>query len=159
MDDDFGTDVSDVAPPKNGSKANFVSSADLWVSGKIRLRRQELGLGQQRLADDIGLSKQQLIKVEKGENRTTAGRLFDIAQALSIDPGWFFKGFPGIEDLPMPTVDVLDLLASADVIDVLRLYNRLTQAQAGAVRTIIENMVAGNDAMIQLSNVITETTE
>ena len=46
-----------------------------------------LGLTQQQLADLIGVTYQQAHKYERGINRVSAGRLFEVAQVLSGLPG------------------------------------------------------------------------
>lgn len=66
--------------------------ADHHISALIRVRRLMMGLSQQDLAKAIGVTYQQLHKYERGLNRISAGRLFDVAQVLNVDPGWFFEG-------------------------------------------------------------------
>jgi transcriptional regulator with XRE-family HTH domain len=65
---------------------------DQFVGDRIRSRRIVLGLTQQQMADIIGVTYQQAHKYEKGVNRTAAGRLFQIAQALGVEVGYFFEG-------------------------------------------------------------------
>jgi transcriptional regulator with XRE-family HTH domain len=55
-------------------------------------RRVALGLTQHRLAEALGIAYQQVHKYERGLNRVTAGRLFGIARALGVAPGYFFEG-------------------------------------------------------------------
>jgi transcriptional regulator with XRE-family HTH domain len=54
-----------------------------------------LGLTQQQLADLIGVTYQQAHKYERGINRVSAGRLFQIARALGVPVGTFFDGIEG----------------------------------------------------------------
>jgi transcriptional regulator with XRE-family HTH domain len=51
-----------------------------------------LGLSQQQLAQMIGVTYQQAHKYERGLNRISAGRLFEIAQVLAVPVSWFFEG-------------------------------------------------------------------
>ncbi len=51
-----------------------------------------LGLSQQQLAQMIGVTYQQAHKYERGLNRISAGRLYEIAQVLSVPVSWFFDG-------------------------------------------------------------------
>ena len=51
-----------------------------------------LGLTQQQLAEMIGVSYQQAHKYERGTNRVSAGRLFEIARALSAPISYFYEG-------------------------------------------------------------------
>src|SRR4051812_4412633 len=64
---------------------------DRHVGVKLRERRVALGLTQQRLAELIGTTYQQLHKYEKGVNRIAAGRLHAIARTLGVEPGCFFE--------------------------------------------------------------------
>ena len=51
-----------------------------------------LGVTQQQLAEMIGVSYQQAHKYERGTNRVSAGRLFEIARALSAPISYFYEG-------------------------------------------------------------------
>jgi transcriptional regulator with XRE-family HTH domain len=68
---------------------------DRHVGGRIRERRIMLGLTQQQLADLIGVTYQQAHKYERGINRVSAGRLFEVARVLSVPVGFFFEGING----------------------------------------------------------------
>jgi transcriptional regulator with XRE-family HTH domain len=68
------------------------SAADRHVGTRIRERRVMLGLSQQQLAQMIGVTYQQAHKYERGLNRISAGRLYEIAQVLSVPVSWFFEG-------------------------------------------------------------------
>ena len=68
------------------------SAADRHVGGRIRERRVMLGLSQQQLAQMIGVTYQQAHKYERGLNRISAGRLYEIAQVLNVPVSWFFEG-------------------------------------------------------------------
>jgi transcriptional regulator with XRE-family HTH domain len=68
---------------------------DRYVGARTRERRMMLGLRQQQLAELIGVSFQQVYKYEQGTNRISAGRLYQIAQALDTDVRYFFDGIGG----------------------------------------------------------------
>ncbi len=68
------------------------NDADRHVGARIRERRIMLGLSQQQLAVLIGVTYQQAHKYERGLNRISAGRLYDIAGVLSVPISWFFEG-------------------------------------------------------------------
>ncbi|MCG7360661.1 helix-turn-helix domain-containing protein [Roseomonas sp. ACRSG] len=51
-----------------------------------------LGLSQQQLATMIGVTYQQAHKYERGMNRISAGRLFEIGIVLGVPVAWFFEG-------------------------------------------------------------------
>ena len=55
---------------------------DIALGSRIRLRRRELGLSQEQLARQVGITFQQVQKYEHGTNRVSFSRLVEIAQAL-----------------------------------------------------------------------------
>jgi transcriptional regulator with XRE-family HTH domain len=68
---------------------------DSYVGGRIRERRVMLGLSQQQMANLIGVTYQQAHKYERGINRISAGRLFEIARVLRVPVSYFFEGLDG----------------------------------------------------------------
>jgi transcriptional regulator with XRE-family HTH domain len=70
---------------------------DRHVGARVRERRIMLGFTQQQLADLIGVTYQQAHKYERGINRISAGRLFEIAHVLSVPINYFFEGLDGDE--------------------------------------------------------------
>jgi transcriptional regulator with XRE-family HTH domain len=62
------------------------------------------GLTQQQMAELIGVTYQQAHKYEIGLNRVTVGRLYQIAQALDVEPSYFFEGLnPATSSTSAPT--------------------------------------------------------
>lgn len=72
--------------------ANRASEIDHYVGSRIRERRIMMGLSQQQMADMIGVTYQQAHKYERGINRISAGRLFEITQVLAVPISYFFDG-------------------------------------------------------------------
>ncbi|HLO78309.1 MAG TPA: helix-turn-helix transcriptional regulator [Magnetospirillum sp.] len=71
---------------------NRANDTDRHVGARIRERRIMLGLSQQQMADLIGVTYQQAHKYERGINRISAGRLYEIAQVLGVPVNYFFEG-------------------------------------------------------------------
>ena len=65
---------------------------DKHVGRRLRWRRRELNYSQERLGEMLGLTFQQIQKYEKGVNRISAGRLFEIARLLDTSISYFFQG-------------------------------------------------------------------
>jgi len=65
---------------------------DVEVGHRIRIERLARGLSQTALANQLGVTFQQVQKYEKGVNRVGAGRLTKIAEVLGITVGTFFTG-------------------------------------------------------------------
>jgi transcriptional regulator with XRE-family HTH domain len=89
LDVPTGPHKAAVGEPRPTARAN---AADRYVGARIRERRVMLGLSQQQLANMIGVTYQQAHKYERGLNRISAGRLYEIAQVLSVPISWFFDG-------------------------------------------------------------------
>ncbi|MBO9543312.1 helix-turn-helix transcriptional regulator [Caulobacter sp.] len=70
------------------------SSIDAHVGTRVRMRRKVLGVTQDQLADSLHITFQQVQKYERGENRISASKLYQIASLLKTDIGFFFDGLP-----------------------------------------------------------------
>ena len=102
---------------------------DKRLGQRLRARRLEAGLSQERLAEVLGLTFQQVQKYEKGVNRIAASRLFDIAAALDVPVGFFFDGLragapSGVAE-DGPNGVVFDTLASPDGLQLLTLFGSI----------------------------------
>lgn len=71
--------------------ASRATETDRHVGSRIRERRIMLGLSQQQMADMIGVTYQQAHKYERGINRISAGRLYEISQVLRVPVAYFFE--------------------------------------------------------------------
>jgi len=63
---------------------------DAYVGARIGLRRSALGLSQSALAQQLGVSFQQVQKYETGQNRISASRLHRAATVLGTSVETFF---------------------------------------------------------------------
>ena len=64
---------------------------DVHVGNRIRLRRTLLGFSQEKLAALLGLTFQQVQKYERGNNRVSASRLWDISNVLNVPVDFFYE--------------------------------------------------------------------
>lgn len=72
---------------------------DKHVGRRIRWRRRELKLSQEKLGEMLGLTFQQVQKYEKGVNRISAGRLFEVGKVLDVGINYFYQGVEEVGDL------------------------------------------------------------
>lgn len=63
---------------------------DVMVGKRVRLRRLQLSLSQTALADKLGLTFQQVQKYERGANRISCSRLYEISEVLDAPISFFF---------------------------------------------------------------------
>ena len=73
---------------------------DLHVGARVRLRRSMMGMSQEKLGEALGLTFQQVQKYERGTNRISASRLWDVGRVLNVPVSFFFEGMvtPDAED-------------------------------------------------------------
>jgi transcriptional regulator with XRE-family HTH domain len=81
----------------------FPNPIDVHVGARIRLRRTLLGLSQERLAEAIGLTFQQVQKYERGMNRVSSSRLYDLARILDVPLSYFFDEMPAAVSAQTPS--------------------------------------------------------
>ncbi len=74
---------------------------DVSVGSRVRMRRVMLGMTQEQLGDQLGITFQQVQKYEKGMNRIGASRLQQIAHILDVPVSFFFEE---TRSVPMPGV-------------------------------------------------------
>ncbi len=117
---------------------------DVHVGSRVRLRRTMAGMSQEKLGDALGVTFQQVQKYEKGTNRIGASRMQQIAQALKVEPSFFFEDLPGSKTV-MPGMSeagsasyVVDFLSSNEGIQLNRAFVRISNP---AIRRRIIDMV------------------
>jgi transcriptional regulator with XRE-family HTH domain len=74
----------------------------------VRTRRLEIGMSQERLAELLGVTFQQVQKYEKGVNRIAVSRLWDISVALELPVGRFFEGLATARGVAEPRQEFVD---------------------------------------------------
>ena len=63
---------------------------DVYVGSRLRLGRKILSVTQEKLAENLGVTFQQVQKYERGLNRISASRLHQAAQILDVPVTFFF---------------------------------------------------------------------
>jgi transcriptional regulator with XRE-family HTH domain len=109
---------------------------DVHVGAKLRQRRTLVGMGQTTLGEAVGITFQQVQKYENGGNRISASKLFDFAQALGVEPAYFFEDAPAGKKAAPLTSD--DPLAKRETLELVRDYVRIGKP---ALRQTIREMV------------------
>lgn len=123
--------------PKHAEKNNGPHPVDVYVGRRLRLRRLYLGMSQKSLARAIGLTFQQIQKYERGQNRISASRLFDLSRVLDVPVIFFFDDIPealaqlgptGRDEKPMVPSVILaraDSLAERETVEFVKSYNAI----------------------------------
>ena len=71
-----------------------IGPVDVHVGARLRQRRTLLGMTQTNLGDALGVSFQQMQKYERGMNRISASRLFDLSRVFDVPVEYFFDDMP-----------------------------------------------------------------
>jgi transcriptional regulator with XRE-family HTH domain len=109
-------------------------SIDRLVGRNIRIYRLQKGLTQTELADELGLTFQQVQKYEKGTNRVGSGRLLKIATFLGISVTSLFKGSDEMADTDRQSI--FDQLASPHANRLLQAFARIDHD--GVRRSVVQ---------------------
>lgn len=78
------------------------NAIDMHVGKRVCLRRTLLGLSQEQLGAALNITFQQVQKYERGANRISASRLWDISQILDASIGYFFDDMSSQTKLASP---------------------------------------------------------
>jgi transcriptional regulator with XRE-family HTH domain len=122
------------------------TSIDRKLGQRVRSRRLEIGMSQERLAELLGVTFQQVQKYEKGVNRMASSRLFDIAGALQHPISRFFEGLShgratGVAEGKQDYID--DALATPEGAQLMSVFasiknQRVRRKVVDLVRTLAE---------------------
>ena len=104
------------------SDERAANAVDKKVGQRVRSRRLEIGMSQERLAELLGVTFQQVQKYEKGVNRIAVSRLLDIATALEISASRFFDGLEKRGVAEDATDYVNDALATPEGAQLMALF-------------------------------------
>ena len=125
------------------------NAIDVHVGRRVRLRRTLLGMSQEQLGDALNITFQQVQKYERGSNRISASRLWDIGQILDVPVSFFFDDMSRdtMEHSPRRMLDRVesdyeeqrvDPMARRETLELVRAYYRTENQQ---VRKRITEMV------------------
>jgi len=133
-----------VEPKRRGRKrgSGGPNPVDIHVGSRLRLRRTLLGMSQEKLAEALGLTFQQVQKYEKGTNRIGSSRLFDLSRVLDVPVGYFFEDITdeaaassparrlgGWTELEQESFEVgRDPMAKRETLELVRAYYKIPNA-------------------------------
>ena len=122
--------------PRFGRGTGNPSPVDVHVGARVRQRRVLLGMTQTKLGEAFGMSFQQVQKYERGTNRISASRLYDLSRVLDVSIEYFFdemppevaassqatKGRGKAEKLPSYEPDIV---ATRETLELVRAYYKI----------------------------------
>jgi transcriptional regulator with XRE-family HTH domain len=116
------------ANKKNAFPVRKPNDVAAHVGSRLRQRRMLLGISQEQLAEILGLTFQQVQKYERGTNRVSASRLFQLARALDTPITWFFdemEGDRGAERKAEAPGEDGDPMSRRETLELVRVYSRI----------------------------------
>ena len=114
---------------------------DVEVGHRIRIERLSRGLSQTALANQLGVTFQQVQKYEKGVNRVGAGRLTKIAEVLGVPVSTFFSGKEVLESEQAKDGDEASPLKLLTVSGAFRLLRAYADIEDSNLRRSIVDLV------------------
>jgi transcriptional regulator with XRE-family HTH domain len=111
------------------------ATVDVHVGARLRQRRKYLGMTQQQLASELGLTFQQIQKYERGANRVSASKLYELARALGVTISYFFEGLPdpgrgdGGLQAPPTGPEIQAFLLTSEGLELVSLFPRLPRSR------------------------------
>ncbi len=134
-----------MAKSKSSSKLGYghgtgiPNPVDVHVGARLRVRRTLLGMSQTTLGKIIGVTFQQMQKYEKGTNRISASRLFDLSRVLDVTLEYFLDDMPpevaasspaqGGGKAKKPPSYEADPMAKRETLELVRAYYKITDPQ------------------------------
>ena len=142
-------------PNESASMANKKqpNPIDIHVGSRVRLRRMMLGMSQEKLGENLGITFQQIQKYEKGTNRIGASRLQHIARVLTVPVSFFFEDAPGsnppepangLAERPSASY-VVDFLSSSEGVQLNKAFIRIKDAKVRRKLIELVRSMAGTD--------------
>lgn len=147
------TDTIESAEP-DGRGSRRPNPVDIHVGSRVRLRRMLMGLSQERLAEAVGLTFQQVQKYEKGVNRMGASRLFDMSRVLRVPVQFFYdelppyavSGFAEEEDPnSLDDSSVMEFLATREGLELNKAFARIRDPKVRRSVVDLVRSMAGDE--------------
>ncbi len=111
-----------------------MSEVDWAIGRRVRARRVALKINQTELGDAIGVRFQQVQKYETGANRTSAARLWKIAEVLEVPVSFFFEG---LGDEANGATGLAISLDDPETLEMLGLMRGLSAERKSAIRAMM----------------------
>lgn len=128
---------------------------DAHVGARIRLRRMLIGMSQERLGDALGVTFQQIQKYERGANRISASKLYEVSRVLGVAVSHFMDGLEGGQAgkakaaaavLPDGAENIMDFVRSPEGLSLNRAFAAITNPKKKrAVLDLVKLMAERDD--------------
>jgi transcriptional regulator with XRE-family HTH domain len=118
---------------------------DIALGAAVRIRRRTLGISQEALAEQCGVSFQQIQKYENGANRISFSRLVQIARALKCRVVDLLDVLDGPDAETAQDLDLLTRMRTPGVLELLVAYERLAPDARASLVSLLRILTARAD--------------
>lgn len=115
---------------------------DIALGAAVRIRRRTIGISQEALAEQCGVSFQQIQKYENGANRISFSRLVQIARALKCRVIDLMDVLDGPDRETTGDLDLLTRMRTPGVLELVSAYERLTPEARSSLVSFLRTMTA-----------------
>ena len=125
---------------------------DIALGAAVRIRRRTIGMSQEALAEQCGVSFQQVQKYENGANRISFSRLVQIAKALRCRVTDLMDVFDGPDQETEADLDLLTRMRTPGALDLLTGFEKLAPEVRSSLLSFVRTLA--NQANPQASAVV-----
>jgi transcriptional regulator with XRE-family HTH domain len=122
---------------------------DTALGAAVRIRRRTLGISQEALAEQCGVSFQQIQKYENGTNRISFSRLVQIARALKCRVVDLLEVLDGPER-ENADLDLLSRMRTPGALELLSAYEQLPHDSRAALVSLLRGLTGRPGAAARL---------
>lgn len=115
---------------------------DIALGAAVRIRRKSLGISQEALAEQCGVSFQQVQKYENGANRISFSRLVQIARALECRVVDLMDVLDAPDRDTPADVDLLVRMRQPGALELLSAYEHLNPESRAALIGLLRTLTA-----------------
>ena len=115
---------------------------DVALGAAVRIRRRSLGISQEALAEQCGVSFQQIQKYENGANRISFSRLVQIARALKCRVVDLMDVLDGPDREVTGDLDLLTRMRTPGALELLSAYERLQPEVRSSLVNLVRTLCA-----------------
>jgi transcriptional regulator with XRE-family HTH domain len=114
---------------------------DIALGAAVRIRRRTIGISQEALAEQCGVSFQQIQKYENGANRISFSRLVQIARALKCRVVDLMDVLDGPDRENTGDVDLLTRMRTPGAIELLAAYEQMAPEARSSLVSLLRAVV------------------
>lgn len=134
---------------RGSAKTDGPHPVDIHVGRRVRMRRNQIGMSQTTLGEDLGITFQQVQKYERGSNRICTSKLYEIANALSVPITYFFEDLtPGDKTEREPVAALerhKEYLSSKEVYKLIDTMSKLPRSLRLKILSLLVVLQPGED--------------